>query len=81
MLTRAGGVPLSLSKFCSAMKPPKFVVSVQEANTIAALGAAALDHSASMMASLSSPPFTPGSMQLVDPVRGAGWTCVKDPAV
>ena len=45
--------------------------------TIAALGAAALAHSASSIASPSSP-LTPGSLQLVGPEGGAGWTVVNE---
>jgi hypothetical protein len=52
-----------VNRFCMAINPPKFVfVSAQDAATIVALGAAALAHSASAMASLSSG-FTPGSEQ------------------
>jgi hypothetical protein len=52
MLTIAGGEALSLIKFWSAMNPPKVVAaSAHDANSMAALGAAALDHSASNMAS------------------------------
>src|SRR5208282_2347426 len=77
MLTIAGGVPDSLIRFCRAMKPPKLLVSAHEASSIAALGAAALAHSTSMVASPSSG-VTPGSVQ-VPPVPGAGWTCVREP--
>src|SRR5208282_1329550 len=78
MLMIAGGL-LSLSRLCIAIKPPKVVVLLQEASTMAALGAAALAYSASRIASMSSPsPFTPGSVQLLEPVP-AGWTCVNEP--
>src|ERR1700691_6255212 len=81
MLTTEGGVALSLSKFCSAMKPPKLVsVSEHDASSITALGAAALAYSASRMASTSSP-FAPGLLQLVVPTGGAGCTCVNEPEV
>ena len=64
MLTIAGGVPDSLSRFCSAMNPPKLVlVSAHDASSIAALGAAALAHSTSIAASPSSP-LTPGLVQV-----------------
>jgi hypothetical protein len=71
------------------MKPPKMVVSAHVASSMAALGAAALDHSASTVASLSLA-ATPGSVQLQLPPSqvvevslppGCGWTCVKVPLV
>ena len=71
MLTRAGGA-LPFNRFCSAIKPPKVVfVFAHEASSMVALGAAALAHSASRVASASSP-FTPGSVQLLVPLGGAG---------
>src|ERR1022692_2479475 len=76
MLTIAGGVLLSFNKFCRAIKPPKVAVSLQEASSMAALGAAALAYSASRIASVSSP-FVPGLLQLLVPLPGAGWTCVN----
>src|ERR1017187_2909371 len=79
MLTIAGGVLLVLIRFCSAIKPPKVDVSLHEASTMAALGAAALAYSASRIASVSSP-FVPGLEQL-EPVGGGGWICVKEPPV
>src|ERR1017187_533607 len=79
MLTSAGGVPLPFRRFCSAIRPPKVSVSVHEASTMAALGAAALAYSASTFASLSSP-FTPGSEQLFEPLGGRGWICVIEPS-
>ncbi len=72
MLTRAGGALLPLSRFSSAIRPPKVVEFSHEATTIAALGAAALANSASTIASLSLPGKAPGSMQLFVPVEGAG---------
>src|SRR5208282_3937115 len=54
--------------------------SAHEASSMAALGAAALEYSASRIASPSSP-FTPGSVQLFVPVGGAGWICVNEPSV
>jgi hypothetical protein len=71
MLTIAGGVPDSLIRFCSAIKPPKLVlVSAHDASSIAALGAAALAHSTSIAASPSSA-LTFGLVQ-VPPVPGVG---------
>src|SRR5208282_1151938 len=78
MLMTAGGVLLAARRFCMAIKPPKVNVSVHEASSMAALGAAALAYSASMIASPSSP-FTPGSVQLLGPTGGAGWICVNEP--
>src|ERR1700691_268423 len=80
MLTIAGGVALSLSRFCSAISPPKDETLLHDANSIAALGAAALAYSASRIASTSSP-LVPGLMQLFVPVGGAGCTCVNEPEV
>src|SRR5271157_1602638 len=80
MLTSAGGVLVSFSRFCRAIRPPKVAVLAHEASTIAALGAAALAYSASTIASRSAP-FTPGSEQLFEPVGGAGWICVSEPSV
>ena len=82
MLTRAGGVLLSFNRFCRAIKPPNVVaVSLHEASTMAALGAAALEYSASRIASLSSP-FTPGLEQLFGTARRVpGWICVNEPSV
>src|SRR5271163_4027634 len=77
MLTIAGGVLDSLSRLASAINPPKFVlVSLHDASSIAALGAAALAHSTSIAASPSSP-LVPGLVQ-VPPVP-VGCTCVKVP--
>ena len=45
---------------------------------MAALGAAALAHSASRMASASLGAKTPGGRQLFAPLEGAGWTEVKE---
>src|SRR5882724_2260022 len=68
--------------FAMAMNPPKVVrVLPHAATTMAALGAAALAHSASRIASLSSPATTPGARQLFDPLAGAGCTVVSDPPV
>jgi hypothetical protein len=52
-------------------------VSPQEATTIAALGAAALAHSASRITSALNSGMTPGSMQLLPP-EAVGWIVVKD---
>src|ERR1035441_2371005 len=80
MLTNAGGALLAFRMFCSAVNPPKVDVFAHEANSMAALGAAALAYSASRVASASSP-FTFGSIQLLGPFAGAGCTCVSDPPV
>src|SRR5712691_5106780 len=49
-----GGGALALMRFCMAIRPPKVVlVSAQAAISMAALGAEALAHSASRMASAS----------------------------
>jgi hypothetical protein len=65
-----------------AIKPPKVVfVSAQETMRMAALGAAALAHSASRMASASFGAITPGLLQLLVPLGGAGWTDVIVAAV
>src|SRR5580658_3291887 len=77
MLTIGGGLTL-LTRFCRAIRPPKVVlVSLHDASSIAALGAAALDHCASSSASISSP-FTPGSAHELLPL---GCTCMKLPPV
>jgi len=55
-------------------------VSPQLAKTMAALGAAAVDHSTSMVASTRSP-VVPGSEQLLGPEGGGGWIVVSEPAV
>src|SRR5262249_39852064 len=78
-LMMAGGLD-PLIKFWMAIKVPKVVVFLQAAITIAALGAAALAHSASRPASISSG-FTPGSTQLVGPEGGAGWAVFNEPPV
>ena len=69
MLMMAGGFD-PLIRFWRAISRPsgKFA---QVAMTIAALGAAALEYSASKIASISSL-FTPGSEQLLLPEGGAG---------
>src|SRR5450755_3046102 len=79
MLMIAGGVPLAFNRFCIAIKPPKVAVSVQEASSMAALGAAALAYSASRIASPSFP-LNPGSEQLFVPLE-AGCTCENEPAL
>src|ERR1700683_1765731 len=73
MLTIACGLFPEI-KFCSAINPPNVDVSVHDANSIAALGAAALAYSASRIASPSLPTSTPGLLQLLP-----GCTCVNDP--
>ena len=68
--------------FCMAINPPKVTrVLPQAATTMAALGAAALAHSASRIASPSSPATIPGAEQLLSPLAGAGCTVVSEPAV
>ena len=74
MLTMEGGA-LLLIKFWRAINPPNVVlVSAQAAIWMAALGAAALAHSASRMASASFGAKTPGGLQLLVPLLGAGCT-------
>src|ERR1700689_988388 len=80
MLTIWGGLA-PLMRFCIAMKPPNVVeVSAQDATIMWAPGAAAEAHSASSMASPSSPPPRPGLPQLVWPDTGAGCEVVREPA-
>jgi len=65
-----------------AINPPKVApVSAHVAIWRVALGAAALAHSASRMASASLGGTTPGLMQLLAPLGGAGWTVVNEPDV
>src|SRR5256885_14373196 len=82
MLMIAGGWLFALIKFCSAINPPNvMVVSAQLAITIAALGAAALAHSASRIASASLGATIPGFLQLL-PLPGAiGCTVANEPEV
>jgi hypothetical protein len=80
MLMIEGGWLLALIRFCIAINPPNVVPeSAQVAITIAALGAAALAHSASSIASASLGAITPGETQLLVPLVGAGCTVVKEP--
>src|SRR5215471_6945544 len=82
MLMIAGGVRLALIKFWMAISPPNVVVvSAQLAISTAALGAAALVHSASRVASASLGDTTPGSLQLFVPLVGAGCTVVNEPSL
>ena len=75
MLMMEGGGVLALIRFWIAIRPPKVVlVSAHAAITIAALGAEALAHSASRIASASLGETTPGLAQLLLPLDGAGWT-------
>src|SRR5665213_155844 len=74
MLMIAAGF-VALITFCAATN-----TCVQVAMTIAALGAAALAHSASRIASPSSP-FRPGSSQLLGPEGGAGCIVVSEAPV
>src|SRR6516162_1720207 len=82
MLMIAGGWLLALIRFSKAIRPPNVVaVSAQVAISMAALGAAALDHSASRIASASFPATTPGLLQLLVPLGGAGYATEKEPDV
>src|SRR6516162_4133674 len=82
MLMIAGGWLLALIRFWNAISPPKVVpLSAQVAITMAALGAAALAHSASRIASASFGAMMPEAMQLLEPFEGAGCTVVKEPDV
>src|SRR5215472_3469255 len=66
------------------MRPPKVVVvSAQAAISMAALGAEALAHSASRMASASLGEITPGAPQLLPGCEGGagGWSWVKEAEV
>src|SRR5580704_16788037 len=81
LMMGGGGVP-PLRRFWIAIKPPKLtLVSAQAAISIAALGAEALAHSASRIASASFGAKTPGATQLLMPPEGAGWTCEKEAEV
>src|SRR5215467_4235754 len=81
MLKRAGGLG-ALRRFCMAIRPPNVVVvSAHAAITMAALGAAALAHSASRIASASLGAIMPGAPQLLGPVDGAGWSDVNEAEV
>src|SRR5580658_2999990 len=80
MLKIAGG-EASFTRFSSAIyKPDVAIVSAQAATTMAAPGAADVDHSVSRIASPSSE-LTPGSEQLLAPLAGAGCTVVSEPEV
>src|SRR5271154_4992472 len=80
MLMMDGGLG-PLIRFWTAIRPPKVLrVSAQASTAIVASGAAAEAHSASRIASPSSPPAgTPGFAQLFFPDTGAGWTVTSDP--
>ena len=84
MLMMEGGGVLALMRFSMAIKPPKVVlVSAQAAISMAALGAEALAHSTSRMASPALRAMTPGAPQLLTGCVGGagGWTCVKEAEV
>src|SRR5437660_1530873 len=83
MLMIAGGWALALIIFCNAIRPPKvMVVSAHEAITIEALGAAALAHSPSRIASASLGATIPGLRQLLFMVPGgAGCIEMNEPEV
>jgi hypothetical protein len=73
MLMMEGGLVLALMRFCMAIKPPNVVlVSAQAAISMAALGADALAHSASRMASALLGAKVPGAPQLFGPEGGGG---------
>src|SRR5260370_36586673 len=73
MLMMEGGGVLALMRFWRAIKPPKVVVvPAQAAITMAALGAEALAHSASRMASALSGKKVPGAPQLLAGFWGGG---------
>src|ERR1700739_4290213 len=80
MLMIDGGGVLALIKFWIAISPPNVLpVSAHAAISIAALGAAALAHSASRIASASFGATTPGALQLLACGAGAaGCTCVNE---
>ena len=64
---------LALMRFWIAIRPPNVVVvSAQAAISMAALGADALAHSASRMASASLGAKAPGAPQLLGPEGDAG---------
>src|SRR6266478_2012783 len=80
MLMIEGGGVLALIRFWMAISPPNVVlVSAHAAISMAALGAAALAHSASRIASASLAATTPGAPQLLAgcTAGAGGWTCVK----
>lgn len=81
MLIMDGGAELALIRFWRAMRPPKVVVvSAHAAISMEALGADALAHSASRMASASLGEITPGAPQLLPGCVGGagGWSCAKE---
>src|SRR5580704_3997358 len=82
MLTIAGA-GLELIAFWAAMNKPEVTPeSAHAASSIVAPGAAALAHSTSSAASMSSPfRFTPGSAQLLIAFAGEGWTVDSEPDV
>src|SRR5262245_23210093 len=84
MLMIEGGGVLALIRFWMAIRPPKVVVvSAQAAISMAALGAEALAHSASRIASASLGAIMPGAPQLLRGCEGGagGWICEKEAAV
>src|SRR5260370_32666049 len=81
MLMIEGGRVLALIKCWMAIRPPNVVlVSAQAAISMAALGASALAHSASRIASASLGANTPGGAQLLagSEAGAGGWTCVNE---
>src|SRR5580658_4810894 len=78
LMIDGGAVPFT--RFCTAINPPKVTrESAQAATMMAALGAAALAHSASRIASPSSPATIPGLPQLLVPA--VGCSVVNEPEV
>src|SRR5437879_8222982 len=84
MLIMAGGGVVALIKFWTAIRPPNVVVvSAQAAISMAALGAEALAHSASRIASASLGATTPGAPQLLEGCEEGtgGCTCMNEAEV
>src|SRR2546428_7310694 len=84
MLMMAGGRVVALIKFWTAIRPPNVVVvSAQAAISMAALGAEALAHSASRIASASLGATTPVAPQLLEGCEEdtGGCTCMNEAEV
>src|SRR5580704_14454358 len=79
MLITLGGEAPSRRLLIAISGPQLNSVSAQAARMIAALGAAALDHSASMIASASASGTTPGAPQLFTPLADGGWIWLTVP--
>src|SRR5262249_34537177 len=78
MLMMAGGLAALTILRMASITPKLVAVSAHEATTIAALGAAALAHSASRVTSALNSGTTPGSRQLFPPGIW-GWIVLKEP--